>query len=78
MVVAYNGTTDTGGNSMSQDLNVFYEVNHDNPVAVADNMLICCVVWKHSVGGYVHCPGTAHDPWRRVSVSRAIQRMRCY
>lgn len=39
-LIPYNGTTDTGGNSLTDDLNVFYEVDIQNPDSKVDGSLM--------------------------------------
>ena len=38
-LVTYNGTTNTGGDSVKQDLNVFYNVSSSIPLLVARRRL---------------------------------------
>jgi hypothetical protein len=50
--VAYNGTGPTGGDSLTTNLNVYYEVSHEiapenqfNPIDVANNYSYRAEIW---------------------------------
>lgn len=46
--VPYNGTGAMGGDSLTQDLNIWYEVSRPSPyISVLAFCVVCLYVWKN-------------------------------
>lgn len=61
-LIPYNGTTDTGGNSLTNDLNVFYEVNIQKPEPNVDEPLTILQERRYSMAHHSYSIGPSHDP----------------
>jgi hypothetical protein len=68
--VEYNGTIATGGDSLTEDLNMFYSVRsyysayHTQPVELSTNN--DNVVWRYRMGNHLISPCAAYDSWSWV------------
>lgn len=65
----YNGTSPTGGDSLTENLNIHYEVrNHSDPPSPQN--LLCAnrdtIVWRYRLDARINRPCPSHDTWRWV------------
>lgn len=64
-LVPYNETLPTGGNSLTQDLNVHYEVWKTSSL-FKKNRLTVPLGWRYRMDAHVHSPRLADDSWSWV------------
>lgn len=69
--IPYNGTIATGGNSLTQNLNVFYEVCLSEPqfcrlMLKVIMLTLVTAVWRHCLDDDGNSTGTSHDSGCRV------------
>ena len=65
-LIPYNETIMTGGDSLAQNLNVYYEVG-SHPFLASIQTNIALSVWRHSMDYYFHSACASHDSRRWVS-----------
>lgn len=67
--VPYNGTGATGGDSLTQDLNIWYEVGFFPLRRLVSRKALMCdhADWRHRVDDHGNSTCVAHDSGRRVS-----------
>lgn len=71
-VASYNGSGPTGGDSLTEDLNIWYEVSHSIPQTCEQEMQSCadklvCKDWRLRMDDHSDCACPAHDSGCRVS-----------
>ena len=60
ILIPYNGTISTGGDSLTDDLNHFYTVSSKHR-KIVEIGLTAIIVWRYRVDMHVDCIGAPHD-----------------
>ena len=71
-LVSYNGTVATGGDSLHDNLNIYYEVRWKFWSHVVCERTDRVVERRYRLDLGIHCTGPTHDPRRGVSLNHLV------